>query len=321
MAWLIFLSRGPLAACVPEPARKEPPWLLPASMVALVLFWGLAFVGIKQALVHMSWVTLTFLRFTVADICYVAYLLAVRPRPARPRAAELPALAVLAFLGFTGYHLLLNLGEADPAVTAGTAALIIASAPAFIALLAVPILQEPLSPARGGALALAFAGLAVLVGFAGPGSALEVRLSPGALVVLGPAVFTALYFVLGKRRLARFPPFVFVAYTILLGTLLTLPLVLATWPEFVRDLGTMGFEGFLPALLLGIFPTFAGYGIYFRALERMPAAAAGSWLYLSTLIAIVGGILVLGETLPPAILLGGTMVIAGVVLAQRLRKR
>ena len=78
-----------------------------------------------------------------------------------------------------------------------------------------------------------------------------------------------------------------------------------TWSSFLDDLASMGWEGVLPVLYLGIFPTFIAYGLWFRALARMPAAAAGAWLYASTLVAIVAGILVLGETLTPAGLLGG----------------
>src|SRR5207249_3777699 len=103
------------------------------SMLFLVLVWGLAFVAIKQALGYMSWITLTFLRFVVADLLFVGSLAARRQLRPAPSRADLPRLTLLASVGFTGYHLFLNLGETDPTVTAGTAALIIASTPAFIA--------------------------------------------------------------------------------------------------------------------------------------------------------------------------------------------
>src|SRR5205807_8924860 len=99
----------------------------------LVLFWGLAFDAIKQALVHMSWITLTVLRFALADILFFGYLTATRRLRPLPTKADLPHLSLLALVGFTGYHLFLNLEESDASVTAGTAALIIASTPAFIA--------------------------------------------------------------------------------------------------------------------------------------------------------------------------------------------
>ncbi|TLZ81061.1 MAG: DMT family transporter [Methanobacteriota archaeon] len=129
--------------------RPERGWTLHASLTVLILFWGLAFVAIKQALAYMSWMTLTFLRFAVADVLFVGYLVATRQVRHPPTRNDLPMLVILAFLGFTGYHLFLNLGETDPNVSAGTAALIIASAPAFIAIFAIPLLKE-----RIGALAI-----------------------------------------------------------------------------------------------------------------------------------------------------------------------
>ncbi len=301
--------------------RFDRGWTLHASLLLLVVFWGLAFVAIKQALVHMSWITLTFLRFSVADLFFVAYL-ATRKQDRTPVAKrDVPMLVFLAFLGFTGYHLFLNLGETDPSVTAGTASLIIASAPAFIAVLAIPILHEKLDGVRAAGIALAFAGLAVMIFLANPGSEFEFHASSGALVVVPPAIFAAMYAVLGKGTLPRYRPFVFVAYTLLLGTLLLLPLVLADLGGFLADVTTMGWGGLQPVLFLGIFPTFIAYGIWFRALERMPAASAGAYVYLSTLVAVVGGIEILGEAITTASVLGGGMVIAGVVLAQQFGKR
>ncbi len=294
---------------------------LHASLILLVVFWGLAFVAIKQALVHMSWITLTFLRFAVADVLFLAYLVRsgeVRRPPAR---GDVPMLVLLAFLGFTGYHLFLNLGETDPTVTAGTAALIISSAPAFIALFAIPLLKERLRPLQVLGIGLAFVGLGVMILLARPQSAYQFRASEGALAVVPPAVFSALYAVLGKSYLRRYPPFTFVAWTLQIGTVLTLPLVLATSAGFVQDMSSIGWDGWMPVLYLGIFPTFVGYGIWFRALARLPAASAGAYIYASTLVAVLGGIAILGETLAIGTVLGGAMVIAGVVLAQHLRKR
>jgi len=300
---------------------KAPSWTDHASMLVLVVFWGLAFVAIKAADQEMSWVTLTFLRFLFADVLFIGYLAVRKSERVRPPRQDWLPLLGLGFIGFTGYHLFLNLGESNPDVTAGTAALIIASDPAFIALLAVPVLREKIRPIRGVGIALAFVGLAVIILFANPASQLRFSLSLGALEIIPSVVFTAIYLVLGKNYLARYRPFVFVAYTILLGTALTVPIVIAVWPTFVYDLAHLSWAGLLPVLFLSVCPTFIGYSLWFRALERMPAAAAGAWLYVSTLIAIVGGIVLLGEGLTESMLVGGAMVIGGVVVAQQLGRR
>ena len=290
-------------------------------MIVLVVFWGLAFVAIKQALAHMSWITLTFLRLATADAFFLAHLIRSRQIRTPPPRKDLPMMLLLAFFGFTGYHLFLNLGETDPSVTAGTAALIIASAPAFIAVFAIPLLKERLRTLQLVGIVLAFIGLAVMIFLARPESVYQFRASEGALAVVPPAIFTALYSVLGKNYLRRYPPFTFVAWTLLLGTLLLVPLVLATSGGLLGDLATMGVAGWMPVLYLGVFLTFVGYGIWFRALARLPAASAGAYIYASTLVAVLGGIEILGETISLATLVGGGMVIVGVVLAQHLGKR
>jgi drug/metabolite transporter (DMT)-like permease len=292
-----------------------------ASMAVLVLLWGLAFVAIKQALVHMSWITLTFLRFAVSDVLFVGCLAATRRLRPLPQKRDLPRLALLAFVGFTGYHLFLNLGESDPAVTAGTAALIIASAPAFIAALSIPLLRERVRGAQAAAILLAFAGLGLMIFFARPESEFRFQASGGALAVIPSAVFSALYAVFGKRSLARYPPLTLVTWTLLIGTVLLVPLIAVTFPSFLKDLTTMGLEGWGPILFLAIFPTFLGYTIWFRALARLPAASAAAYIYASTLVAVVGGIAILGEVLTSATIVGGAMVIAGVIAAQHFGRR
>ena len=301
--------------------RLDGGWTLHASLILLILFWGLAFVAIKQALVFMSWITLTFLRFVIADVLFVGYLVANRQLRHPPAREDLPMLVILAFFGFTGYHLFLNLGETDPNVSAGTAALIIASAPAFIAMFAIPLLKERIGRWQSAGIALAFAGLAVMIFFVRPESQFTFRASEGALTVVPPAIFSALYAVLGKSYLRRYPPFTFVAWTLLIGTVLLVPLLIATGRSVLADIQAMGLSGWIPVLYLGTFPTFGGYGIWFRALERIPAASAGAYIYASTLVAVVGGIVILGESLTLGAIAGGAMVIAGVVLAQQLRKR
>ena len=290
--------------------------VLHGSLVFVIVFWGLAFTAIKVALEHMSWVTLTLLRFSTAAVPFAIYLAWARPKPPIAR-KDLPMVALLGFLGFTGYHLFLNLGEADPRTTAGTSALVIASAPAFIAILAVLLLKEKVTPLRASGIAVAFAGLAVMLLLAAPESEFRVSLTVGAALVLPAAVFASFYAILGKPYLKKYRPFQLVAYAVFFGLLFTLPIAAWDATATARDLAALTFTAYLPVLLLGLFPTFIAYGLYFRVLQRIEASAVGAYIYLSTLVAVLGGIYFLGEPLTLPAVLGGVMVIGGVYLAQR----
>lgn len=290
--------------------------LLQASLLALVVFWGLAFVAIEVALTRMSWITLAFLRFATAALFFVGYLAWARPKPRIAR-QDYPRVALLGFLGFTGYHLFLNLGQSDPATTAGTSALVIASVPAFIVVLAVWLLKEKLTRLRASGIALAFLGLAVMLLLGAPGSEFRVTLTPSTALIVPSAVFAAFYAVLGKPYLKKYSPFQLVAYAIFFGTLFTIPLVIVDAGRTWRDLTTMGLGGWLPVLYLGALPTFVGYGIWYSAIRRMPASVVASYVYLSTLVAVLGGIYFLAEPLNASAVVGGIMVVGGVYLAQR----
>src|SRR3989454_975179 len=94
---------------------------------------------------------------------------------------------------------------------------------AFVAIFAVPLLKERIGRWQSAGIALAFAGLAVMIFFVRPESQFTFRASEGALTVVPPAIFSALYAVLGKGYLRRYPPFTFVAWTLLIGTVLLIP--------------------------------------------------------------------------------------------------
>jgi drug/metabolite transporter (DMT)-like permease len=290
---------------------------LHATLLVVALLWGLAFVAIKMGLADMSWITLTILRLGLACVFFGLYLAVSKDRHRPLERRDVPMLALLGFLGFTGYHTFLNFGEEDPFTTAGTASLVIASAPAFMAVLAIALLKERVTGVRAGGLALAFGGLAFMLLQGPAGSAFEVRLAYGAAFVVPSAVMAALYAVLGKPYAQKYRPFDFVAYTLFFGTLLTLPLVGWNAEATAREVLAMPLAAWLAVLFLAFFPTFVAYGLWFRALRRMDASAIGAYVYLSTLIAVVSGVLLLGEAITLPIVIGGILVILGVYLAER----
>src|ERR1700736_664333 len=103
-----------------------------------VLLWASAFPAITVAVRGFGPAGLAVARLTVASaaLALAAPLLGVR----RPRARDLPLIALCGLAGMTGYQLLLNAGER--VVPAGTASLLVATAPVYASLLAVAFLGE-----------------------------------------------------------------------------------------------------------------------------------------------------------------------------------
>ena len=79
------------------------------SLAVALLFWSSAFAAIRVGLRGYSPGELALLRFAVASAALAVYALAARLR--LPRVRDLPLLLLMGFLGFTVYHVALNMGE------------------------------------------------------------------------------------------------------------------------------------------------------------------------------------------------------------------
>jgi len=108
------------------------------------VLWASAFPAITVAVAGLGPAGLAVARLAVASLALAALapVLGVR----RPACGDLPLIAVCGLAGMTGYQLLLNAGER--VVPAGTASLLVATAPVYASLLAVALLGERASRRR-----------------------------------------------------------------------------------------------------------------------------------------------------------------------------
>jgi len=277
------------------------------ALSTTLLLWASAFVAIRVALPGFSVAGLSLGRLLIASaaLAVVAPLLRVR----RPWRGDLARIAACGACGMTTYQLLLNAGERT--VSAGTASLLVNTAPVFAAVLALVLLREPLTPRAGVGLALGFTGATVMaLSQAGPRGA---AVGTDALLILGAAAAQALFFVLQKPLLCRYRGFEVTCYTMWAGTLLVSPLL----PAFVRDLPSAGPAPTAALLFLGVAPSAIGFVTWAYAQARLPVAVAANTLYLVPALTIGIGYAVLGETVRPAALFGGLLALTGVLATRR----
>jgi drug/metabolite transporter (DMT)-like permease len=221
-----------------------------------------------------------------------------------PRRRDLPGLALAGFLGFSFYNVALNIGEQS--IPAGTASLIIASSPIYVALFATLVLHERLRWISWLGILISFVGVAVIT--FEPGAGLQI--SPSALLVLGAALTQAIYNVSQKPYLQRYTPLQFTSCAIWFGTLF----LLVFTPDLLRQLPTASPDSTLAVIYMGIFPGAIGYLSWSYVFSRVPASRAGSFLYMVPAVAIIIAWLWLGELPAPTALLGGALVLTGIVL-------
>lgn len=281
-----------------------------AMLGVLSLLWGIAFVGIKEVLDELSPTTLTVLRFAVADVCLLAVMAGWRAARPRLHRADLWRLVVLGATGVPGYHLALNWGEQR--TSASVASLIVATAPVMVALGSAALLGERATARRWTGIALAFGGVAVLA-FADPGEGSGTSVAGVLVTVIAPLMW-AIYVIVGKPLADRASAIQVTAASMLLGSLLLLPLLSG---RTFREIGALSAEGWLWMVQLGVGSSVAGYFIFVWALGKMDATKVSVFLYAVPVVALLASWIMLDENLGPPLVFAAAMVIAGVVLAQQ----
>lgn len=207
---------------------------------------------------------IAFWRAVIAGAAFGLHALLTREARLRPwpaGGADLAALAAFALVGVTLFYAALVL-----AIDAGGISLafvLLYTAPAFVVVLAWPLLGEPLTRGKLALVGLALVGV-VLVARSGDGG---VSVGTAALAWgLASGASYASYYLFGKWVLHRYAPVTVFAWVLPLGALGLLPLV-----RFAPDKPP---EVWAWLVVLSLVSTYLAYLVYYTGLRRTEASRA-----------------------------------------------
>ena len=278
-------------------------------LVLVTLIWGNSFIAIKHAVQFLAPIELTILRFIPVALIFGVLLLTTR-RVAfwQMVRRDWLGLVLLGLSGAVAYNLALNTGESR--VPAGTASLIISLNPAFTIILSVLFLRERPTIKKAMGLTIAFLGLYVIVRYANNQQIDFSYLRYVFITMLAPLCW-AIYTILGKPLVARYPPLLVVGGAMMAAVV---PLLFLVRNSLIAKLPTLPPSVWLSIAFLSLACTVFAFVIWFRALQRMEASRAASFVYLVPLFGVSFSKLLLDEPITLVLLIGAALLVGGVYL-------
>lgn len=275
-------------------------WLAPLALAAACVTWGSAFYFAKVALAELSPVEVLAWRFGLAAPV-LAFVLWWRGVRLTRRDGGLVALTGVLCVPI-GY--LIHF-EGLERTSATHAALLVGVGSPFLALAAAALGLEQVTRRDWLGVGLACLGVVIMVGRPeSDGSFLG-----DLLVLISMAIATA-WVLLSQDLARRLGAIVATAWILLAGTAAFFPVLLVTGPPPV-DLTARTWSA-LAVLALGC--TIGSFILWNWGASRLPAGRAGVFLNLEPVSGALLGVTLLGDTVGPAVLIGGTVVLTAALL-------
>ncbi len=279
-----------------------------AILAILSIIWGMAFVAIKYSVTFLSPVNLTLLRWFLASGAFLALAPFLGRLKGRFQLEDLPRLALVSFANVVSYHLTLNFSESS--ISAGLAVLITSMGPVFILLLSWLFLAERHGKNVLIAVSVAFAGIIIL----SVGSDMSAGGSSfyGILEAMGTALSYSVFAVFSKPLVMKYGAVPVTIWTGLSGTLMLIPLVSGS---FFSQVSSLPIEGWISMLYLSMASTVLGYMIFYTLVNRGAVSRLAVQLYLIPLVGVIGGVVLLGESISVYTVAGGAAILLAVAIA------
>lgn len=283
-------------------------WLL---LITLGALWGASYLFIKIGGSEIPPLTFVALRTSIAGLTLLIVLLLQGGKLPARRSGVRRWLVVMGVLNSIIPYTLITWGETH--ISSGLAAILVGAMPIFTVLLAHWLTHdEKLTPTRLVGVLVGFAGVVILF-LPDLAEGMQLNLLGGVAVVIA-AVSYAMSAVLARKHLQGQSH-----AAVALGQMISASIVLIPASLIVDH--PLGLRPSLPALAsiltLGILGTGIAYLMYYWLVSNVGATRTSLVTYISPVVAVFLGALVLNETLQWTTFAGLVAIIAGVALVTR----
>ena len=283
-------------------------------LLTACVLWAVSFVATKVALEAAPPLVVVTLRLLISALCFLPWIVATGGARGLGGGRGLLRLFVLSLFGTSLHYSLQTAGLQF--TTASNASLYTTTGPITILLLSALVLGERITARKAFGVALAVAGVLVVMG-ADTLSTLELGHVKGDLLVLASLVMWGLFTVYGKRMIDELGALRVTAWVTVIGALTMIPVGWAEARATGFNLGDITVEAWLAISFLGVACSFLATLLYFVALGFSESQKVGVYLYTIPPMTAVVASLYLGETITTNLVIGAVLVIGGVALTER----
>jgi drug/metabolite transporter (DMT)-like permease len=283
------------------------------ALLSVQFFFGLFPLFGKLAFEQFSARSIVAWRIGVGAGALALLTLWLHGRGAWPRREDWPRLVLCSLLGIV-VNMVLFL-EGLKRSTAVNTALLLPLIPVFTAAVAIALRQERFDRTRAIGMAIAFSGAVLLV--VQHGAKLESEHLTGNVLVVVNEICYAIYLVIARPLLAKYPPLVVVTWVFVLSVW-AIPFLIAdgsAWPPHPNStsLASMAY--------IVVFPTILAYLLNVYALARVSSSTTAAFIFVQPSITVLGGVFWLREDLPDHMWIATALTFAGVWIVARRRVR
>jgi drug/metabolite transporter (DMT)-like permease len=270
------------------------------------VIWGIPYLFIRIAVAEVTPAFLVLARTALATAILLP--LAVGRVDLRPILARWPWLVAFAAIEI-----------AVPWMALGSAEQHLSSSLTGILIAGVPLVGTLFALVTGGTDRLSRTGwLGLLIGLAGVVAIVGADFGSSDIVALLQILVVVVCYAVGPailaRRLGGLPAVGVMSLSLLLCAIVYLPIGLAQWPATVPSSTVLG-----SIVVLAVVCTAAAFLVFAALIDEIGPVRSTVITYVNPAVAAVLGVLILGETLTEAMILGFGLVLVGSMLATRSR--
>lgn len=293
---------------------SSPPITLYFLLAAMVILWAGNYVVAKIVLRQIPAILLISIRTVIAGAIMAPFYWRRLKRAGQYfQWHDLGVLLVLGFFGITMNQFCFVMGIGRTTVT--HSAIIMSTIPVWVLLFATALGMERITGAKIAGMAMAISGVVVLQAFRSQSSAVSHPTLLGDFFVLLCALLLASMTTLAKRWKPGDTVAV-VAVGYIAGAIVFAPVV--WWQTRTFDLRSVTPYAWAGVLYMAGFCSVVCYVIYNYALRHIAASRVAATQYLQPFFATMLAVIILGERLTAPVVAAGGIIIAGVLVTERL---